>query len=81
MGGLFMKRAVLLSIAVFCAGSSYTDPVINASLWVGYGIGGNGSNGCIVDPIEGTAMVLQVIDGGGDGLDYSVPNTISFYPV
>ena len=63
-----MKKVIVALAAMALVGGAYAD--IYANLSAGYGIGGNGANFGIVDPINGTQIVLQLIGGGGDGLSY-----------
>ncbi|VGO16120.1 hypothetical protein PDESU_04710 [Pontiella desulfatans] len=63
-----MKKAIVLLSAIALAGAASAD--IYTALAAGFGIGGNGSAGGIVNATDGTQILLQLIDGGGDGLDY-----------
>ncbi|MDZ8117920.1 PEP-CTERM sorting domain-containing protein [Pontiella agarivorans] len=71
-----MKKAIVALVAVAMVGVANAD--IYANLSAGFGISGAGSAGGIVDAIDGTTVVLQVIDGGGDGLDYAAPGVIQY---
>ncbi len=72
-----MKKYLILLISIAISGSVHAD--IYAAPYVGYGIAGKGANGGIVDPIPGTVIALQILDGGGDGLDYSLAGPLVPY--
>ncbi len=71
-----MKKTIIAALILATGGSVHAD--IYASPVVYYGIGGNGSSGGIVDPVPGTTIVMQIIDGGGDGLNYSTPGIVEY---
>ena len=70
-----MKKLIVALAVVAVVGGAQAD--IFANLGVGFGIGGEGSAGGIVNPIDGTPVSLVVINGGGDGLDYVVPGQVA----
>lgn len=67
-----MKKLIVVLAVVALAGAASAD--ILAGFAAGFGIYGNGDNGGLVDNVAGTEVVLQLIGGGGDGLDYSFCN-------
>lgn len=62
-----MKKTAVMILGLFLMQVAQAD--IKASFVVGWGIGGAGDAGGIVDAIPGTIIVFQLINGGGDGLD------------
>lgn len=70
-----MKKLIVTLTALAVVGVAQAD--IYANLSAGFGIGGNGAAGGIVDPIDGTTVQLVLIGGGGDGLDYINGNQIN----
>jgi len=74
-----MKKLIVAAIAATVAVGAHAD--IFASFAAGYGIEGNGSAGGIVDAVDGTELVLQLINGNGDGLDYSDGNRVVYNDV
>ncbi len=71
-----MKRIIVGMVAVAMVGVSHAD--IYANMQVGFGVGGNGDSGGIVDSTLGTEIILQVISGGGDGLNYAEAGKVQY---
>ncbi len=71
-----MKKTIVMLAAVALVSGVYAD--IFANPFFGYGVGGNGNGGGIVNNTQGTLIVMQVINGGGDGLDYVAPGIVNY---
>ena len=61
-----MKKVIVALAAVAMVGVATADIYVAPS--VGFGIYGDGNNGGIIDNNAGVEVVLQIIDGGGDGV-------------
>ena len=71
-----MKKIMVMLLSVSVVGAACAD--IYTAIGCGFGISGNGANGGLVGTDVGTKVLLQLIDGGGDGLDYYAPGQVLF---
>jgi len=69
-----VKKTTVILVAIAMVSGAYADIFANFS--AGFGIAGNGAAGGLVEPVNGTTVLLQLIGGGGDGLDYEVGDQV-----
>lgn len=73
-----MKKVIIALAVMAMAVGSHAD--IYASMFVDFGVWGNGAEGGIVDDVVGTKILATVIDGNGDGIDYQNGNQVVYNP-